>query len=116
MALCIVSTEERQLVGSATLDILRQGLAHTGRVVLLCPSFNQALQAQKSLSKQGICLGVDCTTVSAWVEERWEVWGDGRHLIDAMKRRFFACRVLQHHSEGEPLAGMVNLLADFVGK
>lgn len=113
MALCIVSTEERHLVGSATLDILRQGLEHTGRVVLLCPSFNQALQAQKSLSKQGICLGVDCTTASAWIEERWEVWGDGRHLIDSMKRRFFARRVLQHHSEGEPLAGTVNLLADF---
>lgn len=113
MALCIVSTEERQLVGSAALDVLRQGLAHTGRVVLLCPSFNQALQAQKNLSKRGICLGADCTTASAWVAERWEVWGDGRHIIDPMKRKLFARRVLQHHSDGEPLAGTVNLLADF---
>lgn len=113
MALRITTTDERQLLSSPVLKAVRSGLTQRGQVVVFCSSFSQALQLHKELAAQGILLAVKCTTISAWLSERWEVWGNGCRVIDGLKRSYFAGRVLQEQSSSEVLPGMVNLLSNF---
>lgn len=84
MSLHIVSTKHERLVSAPVLSALHTGLDSCGKVVLLVPSFAQALDVQKLLAKEpGLSLSVAVTTPGAWVKERWEVWGDGRTIADA---------------------------------
>lgn len=94
MSLHVVRTTEEPLVGAAVERALREGLEGCGRVALLVPSFAQALEAQRSLAARGLALGVTVTTPSAWAQERWEVWGDGRRVVDAASREVLCSRVL----------------------
>lgn len=94
MSLHVVRTTEEALVGAAVERALRGALAERGRAALLVPSFAQALDAQRSLAGRGLALGVTVTTPSAWAQERWEVWGDGRRVVDAVSREVLCSRVL----------------------
>lgn len=97
---------------------LRPALACGGAAVLLVPSFQAALDAQRALAGAGgLSLGVTVTTPSAWVRERWEVWGDGRRIVDAPSRQIVCSRVLaQAASEGtlEATPGCARLLSELV--
>ena len=84
MALTVAQTNEEHLLGACVLQALRAGIEDCGSAVLLVPSFSQALDVQRCLAVEpGLALSVATTTPSAWVRERWEVWGDGRRIADA---------------------------------
>ncbi|MBQ1840325.1 MAG: hypothetical protein II128_03200, partial [Atopobiaceae bacterium] len=84
MSLSIVRTSQERLVATCVRQALHAGIERNGQAVLLVPSFAQALEAQRELSReQGLALSVTTTTPSAWVKERWEVWGDGRSFANA---------------------------------
>ena len=118
MSLNLVRTTDERLVGAGVERALRAGLAAAGRAVLLVPSFPQALDAQRALAAAGgLSLGVTVTTPSAWAEERWGVWGDGRRLVDDVSRDVLASRVLARAAwrPGAPVTsspGAAALLAD----
>lgn len=87
MSLTITLTADRHLLSEPVIGALRQGLAHAGHVVLLVPTFAAALDVQRELaSLEGLGLGVTVTTPGAWIDERWEVWGDGRHMVSDIER------------------------------
>ena len=63
--------------------------------MLLAPSFERALDAQRALAGvEGLGLGVQATTPLAWAEERWGVWGDGRRIVDGLAREALCLRVV----------------------
>ena len=99
-------------------ECLRPALAAGGQALLLVPSFREALDAQRALARmKGLALGVRVTTPSAWLAERWEVWGDGRRLDDSATRQIVCSRVLAAAaSEGRVpgTPGCARLLADLV--
>ena len=83
MAVSIVRTNEERLASAEVLLALQDAMRTHGQAVLLVPSFTQALDVQRTLAQiPGLALGVTTTTPSAWLRERWEVWGDGRTLAD----------------------------------
>ena len=87
MSLTITLTTDRHLLSEPVIGALRQGLAHAGHVVLLVPTFAVALDVQRELaSLEGLGLGATVTTPGAWIDERWEVWGDGRHMVSDIER------------------------------
>ncbi len=94
MSLHVVRTTEEPLVGAVVEGALREALEAGGRAALLVPSFAQALDAERTLAARGLALGVTVTTPSAWAQERWEVWGDGRRVADAVSREVICARVL----------------------
>ena len=95
MALHIVKTGREDVVSPAAVGALRQALRHGGRSVLLAPSFERSLDAQRALAGvEGLGLGVQATTPLAWAEERWGVWGDGRRIVDGLAREALCLRVV----------------------
>ena len=95
MSLTLMKTASELLVSPEAEKTLRAAVTEQGRAVLLVPSFAQALAAQRALAAAGgLSFGVTVTTPSAWSSERWEVWGDGRRLVDAVSRDVLCARVV----------------------
>ena len=87
MSLRIVKTNDERVVPTPVEKTLRDAVSSHGRAVLLVPSFAAQLAVSKALAEMGgLSLGVTVTTPSAWVKERWEVWGDGSHVIEGVAR------------------------------
>ena len=122
MALIVLHTPEERLVGSAVVDALRDAVDSCGSAVLFVPSFARALEAQRALAgRPGLSLSVATTTPSAWVRERWEVWGDGRAIADATVLAILSRMAVDQASPDErgpiePSPGIVDLLSRLVGQ
>ena len=117
MPLSTLTASNEQLVPPELEARVRDALASCGRAVVLVPSFAQALDFQRSLAEKNLALGVTVSTPSAWAQERWEVWGDGRRVTDGASRDLLAARVLARAAwrPGFPVvdtAGTAALIAD----
>ncbi len=122
MSLSVVRTSQERLVATCVRQALHAGIEHSGQAVLLVPSFAQALDAQRELSaEQGLALSVTTTTPSAWVKERWEVWGDGRSLADATALKVLGREAIMQTAPDElgPIElspGVVQVLSSLVSQ
>lgn len=94
MSLTLTASASEAIASPHVVGRLSAAVGERGRAVLLVPSFAQALEAQLALSRAGLGLGVTVTTPSAWAQERWGVWGDGRNPVDAVGRRLLCARAL----------------------
>ncbi len=118
MPLSALSATDERLASPELVGRERDALGSCGRAVVLVPSFAQALEVQRALAaERGLSLGVTVSTPAAWARERWEVWGDGRRVVDGASRDLLAARVLRRACwrPGFPLAdtpGTAALLAD----
>ena len=113
----IATTAEECLASAEVRARLEEGLRTHGAATLLVSSFADQLVAQKELSTfPALSLGVTVTTPVAWAKERWEVWGDGTHVIEPLARTIAVQRVIaQGSSRGVTLnAGTVQLLSSLV--
>lgn len=67
----------------------------------------------------GASLGVRRMTVVAWVEELWDLWGDGRSLVSSDERNVLVGALLAERGEQVGLqtsAGTIRLLARFFAR
>ena len=94
MSLTLVKIAGESLVCPFVLDGLRSAVEKGGEACVLAPSFDHALRIQRELAARGIALGVRVTTPSAWIEERWGLWGDGRRLVDGAAREIVCARIV----------------------
>lgn len=102
MSLTILKASGAQAAGQAAQGLLRGALADGGRAVLLVPTFDEGLRASQTLAQAGgLSLGVTVTTPAAWLEERWEVWGEGRHEVTSPARAALVKAVLDTMPEKE---------------
>lgn len=71
------------------------------RNVVIFNTHDQALSYRKQLAVrgQGVCFGVEATTLAAWLADAWELYGDGRTLVSSLDRSF-AVRSLLGQSSG----------------
>lgn len=116
----IATTAEERLTGAEVRACLEEALHTHGTATLLVSSFADQLVAQKELSAYpALSLGVTVTTPVAWTKERWEVWGDGTHVVEPLARTIAVQRAIaqapQSLSRGVSLnAGTVQLLSSLV--
>ena len=83
MALRIVRTRDKQLANGEVRAAIATALDKKGRALVLVPSFDVGLRLQRELADGEVpTLGVTVTTPNAWTDERWEVYGDGRHIVE----------------------------------
>ncbi|MBR3234881.1 MAG: PD-(D/E)XK nuclease family protein [Atopobiaceae bacterium] len=122
MSLTIVTTTQEGLLTDDLLAALREGIALCDSALLFVPSFAQALDVQRKLADEpGLALAVTVTTPAAWVQERWEVWGDGRTLASPIALTLLARKALLRADKDElgPMQvspGLTNVLASLVGR
>lgn len=113
MSLITASSPDGSLLTDEALATLRRAIEADGQALLLVPSFGQAYVAQRRLSQEeGLSLGVTTTTPSAWVSERWDVWGDGRALVTDVQR--IALMRLALDGQPCPLGSTSGVLASLV--
>lgn len=65
---------------------LEEGGEAAQGAVLLVPSFARAQSWRKSLSGSSCDFGLTITTFSAWITDRWGLYGDGRVLTSSDQR------------------------------
>lgn len=95
MSLHIIWTTDERLVCRPVEAALRNALDSHGRAILLVPDFRAQADASKALSAlDGLSLGVTVNTPLAWAKERWDVWGDGTQVIEAVTRTMVAQQVM----------------------
>ena len=89
-----------------------------GRATLLAPDFAERDVCRRTLADAGLGLAVAVETPASWLAALWELWGDGRQLVDAAARKLLLAEVLYRHTEGAPgegglreSAGTVDMLA-----
>ena len=114
MSLTVLTTKDEQLAGQAFITMAREGAGRGGLLVLV-PTFAEVLRVQKRLANEGVGLGVEVTTPNSWVRDRWDVWGDGRRVVDGSSRVLVMTEALRKAQQNSsvPLAqtsGTVKLL------
>ena len=77
---------------------LADAVAEAGRATLVVPRFAVRDRCRRDLADAGLGVAVEVTTADAWIACLWELWGDGRQLVDAPARRLLIAEVL---AEGE---------------
>ena len=89
-----------------------------GRATLLAPDFAERDVCRRTLADAGLGLAVAVETPASWLAALWELWGDGRQLVDAAARKLLLAEVLCRHAERAPgegglreSAGTVDMLA-----
>lgn len=116
----IATTSDECLASAEVRACLEEALRARGAATLLVASFADQLVAQKELSAYpALSLGVTVTTTAAWTKERWEVWGDGTHVVEPLARTIAAQRAIvqapQPRRRGVSFnAGTVQLLSSLV--
>lgn len=113
MPLTICNTPDERLVSGPAEVVLRRALSSRGRATLLVPSYARQLEACEQLAcLGGLSLGVTVTTPESWIEERWQVWGDGTRVIDGSARMVALDMVLEGNTSGvRANPGTVGVLA-----
>lgn len=99
MSLTILSTQDEQIAGNTLVELVR-ACAREGHAVVLVPTFAEVLHVQKALAHEGLSLGVEVTMPSSWVRDMWDVWGDGRRVVEGSARTVLMTRVLREMAQG----------------
>lgn len=119
MSLTILTTAHERLASGAVVDWVRTWAAQ-GSMLVLAPTFDEVLQVQKDLANEGLSLGIDVTTPASWLRDRWDVWGDGRRVVDGSARTLLMADVLSaeenHVKRLEQTPGTVQLLCSLAQK
>ena len=101
----------------AVLEAARQHLAAPLAAgcapVLLVPSAAAADRARRAFATDPCGLGVRIGTPASWVQDRWELFGDGRRIVTASERALLLRRACSETERIvlEATSGTVDLLA-----
>lgn len=71
------------------------------RNIVLFNTHEQAMAYRKQLARKGAqaSFGVEATTLSSWLADAWELYGDGRTLISSLDRSFAVRDLLEASAE-----------------
>ncbi|MGI6104577.1 MAG: PD-(D/E)XK nuclease family protein [Raoultibacter sp.] len=86
-------------------------------VVVIAPSFAGAMQLKKQWAEEEFSFGLTIATLSSWVQDRWELYGDGRVIVSSNERNLLVDKALRQAREREIIhelahtPGTIKLLA-----
>lgn len=75
----------------------RRSLARGARVVRIVANSSLGTQCRRRLADEGgFPMGLQVSTMSAWLRERWSLYGDGRRLVSSGQRRALVLLALEN--------------------
>ncbi len=91
------------------------------RKTKLVQNAQRALSLRKQVAAVASVLGLDVTTPTSYLQEMWDLFGDGRCLVDGQTRTLLMLRCLSEHAckpdaHLRPSVGTANLLASFISR
>lgn len=112
MGMHIVRTHAEGVLSADVVAALREA-AGKGPAVLIVPSFEAQIEARKQLAEHPdpALFGIAVTTLSAWVKERWGLWGTGAQLVEKQLRTIALEQVLFEAGQKDPAPGLLSLLS-----
>lgn len=115
MAISVLHTAAGTLLNAAELRLLKRLLNEVGHISVLVPSFEARDVVRTALAQDDLLLGIDVITPSQWLDELWELFGDGRGVISSFERTLAMHATINTFSEDNlaPLrnnAGTIRLL------
>jgi ATP-dependent helicase/nuclease subunit B len=94
--LCIVAAPTTAAVRTESDRICAELVSSGTRVARLLPDSRMATLTKQRLADAGqLPLGEHITTLSAWLRDRWALFGDGRQLVSASQRRALVIQALE---------------------
>lgn len=112
MSLTIEHHPNRSAAEAAAYRFIDEQGAARKRPVLLVDSYADVLRHRRALAQTGQGFGVAVSTLSSWLNDLWDLHGDGRTPVGSLDRRMMVWRLLQEGSHAGPLAptpGMLDL-------
>ena len=101
----------------AGLEHIIQKVSGESYSLVIANDLSQATALRKRLAARDECFGITVATFEEWFTELWELYGDGRELIEASRRRALVRRVLEAKaSESLRTQGMTALVARMIDK
>ncbi|MDO4502575.1 MAG: PD-(D/E)XK nuclease family protein [Coriobacteriia bacterium] len=82
------------------LELATEAARTCGRCTLLLRSYDETVRVKRDLAEAGCPLGVQAVTLKDWLQDSWELFGDGRHRFDAVQRELMVRRVLLDAVQG----------------
>lgn len=113
MSLTIEHHPNRSAAEAAAYRFIDEQGAAQKRPVLLVDSYADALRHRRALARAGQGFGVAVSTLASWLNDLWDLHGDGRVLVGSLDRRMMLWRLLQEGSFSGLITatpGMLDLL------
>ncbi len=97
-----METADNAAAGLHIAASLLEASSRKGKVpVLLLPSPAAVSRVRKTFAGGPLAFGVRIETLPAWVEDRWELFGDGRRIVSSSERLLLVYRaILEASSDG----------------
>lgn len=110
MTLAQHSYPTRSAALDGALSLLDGARARGTRAVILTRTAQAARMVQRALAARGQGFAIDAMTPGAWLADAWELFGDGRAIVDATER-WTALHAILGTDDAAPSKGYVDLLA-----
>lgn len=72
--------------------------------VLLVPSPAAAARARRQLADGPLALGARVETIPSWIEDRWELFGDGRRIVAPVERTLLVRKAIEDEANEDASA------------
>lgn len=113
MALKRLTYQSKQAAQADLLQWVERERSRGARPVVVVRSYEEEVRVKHLLAREGIGFGVAAVTFDGWLEDLWELFGDGRALVSPLQRAVLVRRSLedevaaaqtQAQSKGAPAA------------
>jgi ATP-dependent helicase/nuclease subunit B len=100
------------------LRCIQDAIKCAGRATVLVSSFFRTEALKETLAKLGLGFGVKVETLNSWIDDLWELYGDGRACVDVEARELIVRKCLELHMQQNSEAiysasnGVVSLVSE----
>lgn len=98
----------------AAQTIIAASLEEGGIPTVLAPSAGAVARIRRQWAEKRTAFGVSVETVSSWVGDRWELFGDGRTIPSPDERTLLIRRALIDVANGSPVIGVTPGVVDML--
>lgn len=105
MTLSIVSLPTQAAVDEAAYIQARRALDEGLSPVVVAPSYEETVRLKEAWAARAL-FGIGIVTLSSWIADLWELFGDGRAIVNAVQRQLVAGKALARFCD-ERQAGLL---------
>jgi len=89
----VVQAPNREACFAEAARLAVRMVAEKRRVTVIAADFDEAAELKRLLGQDDRGLGVRVITFDLWLEDAWQLWGDGRSLVEPSQRLALAWQV-----------------------
>lgn len=99
MTLTIIDTPHARASEEAAFAAAGEALERGLIPVVIVPTYDDTVRLKKEWASAG-SFGIAVETLSAWIADLWELFGDGRSIVSPIQRQLLAGKALSIRSDG----------------